>query len=78
MRLGTRCREPSDQVYERYQVPAANSVLFDVAFASFHRNPAAKVDFREADRAPLLFVAFGEDHVGHTEQVNHAFLGFLE
>ena len=56
-------REQSDQVYGRYHIPAANSVLFDVAFAGFHRNPTAKVDFRKPDRAPLLFVAFGQDHI---------------
>jgi len=56
-------REQSDWFYERYHVPAANSVLFDVAFASLHRHPTAVVDFGKAGRAPLLFVAFGEDHV---------------
>jgi len=56
-------RAQSDQLYQRYHIPAANSVLFDVAFASFQRNPAARVDFAKPDRAPLLFVAFGADHI---------------
>jgi pimeloyl-ACP methyl ester carboxylesterase len=64
-------RQQSDELYQRYHVPAANSVLFDVAFASFHRNPTAKVDFRKADRAPLLFVAFGQDHVVPAKSSRH-------
>ena len=58
-----RRREQSDEIYVRQHIPAANSVLFDVAFANFHRNPTARVDFDKPDRAPLLFVAFAHDHV---------------
>ena len=64
-------RDQSDQLYARYHVPAANSVLFDVAFANFQRDPAAKVDFRKPDRAPLIFLAFGEDHIAPAKTSLH-------
>ena len=38
-------------------------MLFDVAFANLHRRSPATVDFAKPDRAPLLFAAFGEDHI---------------
>ena len=67
----TLSREESDKIYERYHVPAANSVLFDVAFANLHRNPTAKVDFGKADRAPLLFMGFESDHVVPAKATRH-------
>ena len=67
----TLSRERSDELYQRYHVPAANAALFDVAFASFHRAPTARVDFAKADRPPLLFVAFGEDHVAPARASRH-------
>jgi pimeloyl-ACP methyl ester carboxylesterase len=59
----TMSRAESDAVHERYHVPAANRVLFDVAFANFSRNAPTAVDFNRADRAPLLLAAFDEDHI---------------
>ncbi len=67
----TLSTEESDKIYERYYVPAANSVLFDIAFSNLHRNPTAKVDFHKADRAPLLFLAFEEDHVVPAKATRH-------
>ena len=70
----TLTREESDAIYRRYHVPAATTVLREYAFANFHRDAPTKVDFRREARAPLLFIAFGEDHVmppkvvGHTEE----------
>ena len=64
----------SDALYRRYHVPAAGTVLREYAFANFHRDAPTAVDFRREARAPLLFIAFGEDHVmpakvvGHTEE----------
>lgn len=55
-------QEESDELFRRYHVPAASSVLREGAFANFHRDPPTKVHF-ERRRAPLLFVAFGEDHI---------------
>jgi pimeloyl-ACP methyl ester carboxylesterase len=59
----TLTRQQSDELYERQHIPAANAVLFDVAFANFHRRPTARVDFRKRGRAPLLFMAFANDHI---------------
>lgn len=67
----TFTREQSDRIHERYHVPAANAVLFDVAFANLHRNPTARVDFGKPDRAPLLFIAFGEDHIVPAKASRH-------
>ena len=35
----TLSQEESDEIYKRYHVPAAASVLFDIAFANLHRHP---------------------------------------
>jgi pimeloyl-ACP methyl ester carboxylesterase len=59
----TLSREESDTLWERYAVPAANKMLFDLATANFNRNAPTKVDFNKPDRAPYLALAFGEDHV---------------
>jgi pimeloyl-ACP methyl ester carboxylesterase len=55
-------QEESDRIRERYHVPGASAVLREGAFANFHREPALKVRF-DRQRAPLLFIAFGEDHI---------------
>ena len=39
-----------------------NEKQFHYAFANFHRDPPTKIHF-ERPRAPLLFIAFGEDHI---------------
>jgi pimeloyl-ACP methyl ester carboxylesterase len=38
-------------------------VLFQAALANFNPRAATHVDYRNDDRAPLLFIAGGEDHV---------------
>jgi pimeloyl-ACP methyl ester carboxylesterase len=53
----------SNAIYERYHVPAATTVLREGAFANFHRDAPTKVDFAREGRVPLLFIAFGEDHI---------------
>ncbi len=67
----TMSREESDAVWERYAVPAANRVLFDLAFANFTRNAPTKVDFEKPGRAPYLSIAFEEDHVVPPKAVRH-------
>jgi len=56
-------QETSDEIYRRYHVPAASKVLKEGAFANLHRHPATEVDFAREGRAPLLFIAFEEDHI---------------
>jgi pimeloyl-ACP methyl ester carboxylesterase len=70
----TLTKAESDAIYQHYHVPTATTVLREYAFANFHHDAPTKVDFRREARAPLLFIAFGEDHVmppkvvGHTEE----------
>jgi pimeloyl-ACP methyl ester carboxylesterase len=53
----------SKAVYDRYQIPAANSILWDAAFALLNPNGSSKVNYRNNDRAPLLFIAGSNDHI---------------
>lgn len=55
--------DASRPLYERYYVPATGRVLFAGATANFKPGAPTKVDFRNANRAPLLFIAGGIDHV---------------
>lgn len=61
----------SDAIYERYAVPASATVLFEGALANLNPYAATKVDFYKTDRAPLLFIAFGEDHICPPDAVYH-------
>jgi pimeloyl-ACP methyl ester carboxylesterase len=65
-------REESDRLYERYAVPAASGVLFDVAMATITRNSPATVNFANNERAPMLFVAFERDHVVPPKVIRHS------
>ncbi len=53
----------SKKVYDRYSIPAANSILWDAAFALLNPNGSSKVDYKKSDRAPLLFIAGSNDHI---------------
>jgi pimeloyl-ACP methyl ester carboxylesterase len=55
--------EESAAVYRRYAVPGPGRVLFQGAFANFNPHSPAAVDFKNSSRAPLLFIAGGDDHV---------------
>ena len=67
----TMTQEESDAIYDRYHVPAAASVLFEIAFANLHRHALTEVDFEKADRAPLLLIAFDEDHIVPAKASRH-------
>lgn len=67
----TLSREESDALHARYAVPSATGVLKEYAFANFHREAATEVDFRRDARAPLLFVAFGDDHLMPPKVLRH-------
>ena len=55
--------EESLAVFERYAVPGPGRVLFQAGLANFNPRAATKVDFGNDDRAPLLVIAGGADHV---------------
>jgi pimeloyl-ACP methyl ester carboxylesterase len=65
-------RGESDRLWERYAVPAASGVLFDVALANVARNSPAAVNFANRDRAPMLFIAFERDHVVPPKVIRHS------
>src|ERR671916_3340546 len=59
----TLSREESDKVYERYHIPAPGEFVWAGPLANFtpgHQD--TYVNFRNEDRAPLLFIAGGEDN----------------
>jgi pimeloyl-ACP methyl ester carboxylesterase len=56
--------EESRRLYERYHIPASGRILWDSVLANFMPGPQdAHVDYAKPDRAPLLFVSAGEDHI---------------
>jgi pimeloyl-ACP methyl ester carboxylesterase len=60
----TLSREDSDEVYERYHIPAPGGFVWAGPLANFtpgHQD--TYVDFRNEERAPLLFIAGGEDNL---------------
>lgn len=59
----TLSREESNRIYGRYHVPAAGAVLWEGALANVNPRSALRVNFANSDRAPLLFIAGGADHV---------------
>jgi len=60
----TLSREESDEVYERYHIPAPGRLVWTATTASFtpgHQD--VYVNFKNEDRAPLLFIAGDEDNL---------------
>lgn len=55
--------EESKKIYDRLQIPGAARILWDGAFSLFNPNADSKVDYAKSDRAPLLFIAGGNDHL---------------
>lgn len=55
-------REQSDQLFERWTIPAPGRPLFEAASANFNPHSPAKVNTGNADRGPLLLIASGKDH----------------
>ena len=60
----TLSREESDEVYERYHIPASGRLVWVGATANFTPGHQENyVNFKNEDRAPLLFIAGGEDNI---------------
>jgi pimeloyl-ACP methyl ester carboxylesterase len=65
--------DDSLKVYERYAVPGPDHMLFQAAFANFNAHAATAVDFTNDDRAPLLLISGGKDHVSPASVVEANF-----
>lgn len=59
----TLSEQEAERIYEEHYIPAAASVLFEVAFADLNPRTVVRADFGKDDRAPMLFIAGEYDHV---------------
>ena len=56
--------EESRRLYERYHVPASGSIFWESAFATITPgHQGSYVDYKNPDRAPLLFISGADDHL---------------
>ncbi|OXI79288.1 alpha/beta hydrolase [Burkholderia sp. AU31652] len=55
--------EESKKVYDRYAVPVSGRILFQGAFANVNPNAPTRYNFANDTRAPLLFIAGGNDNI---------------
>jgi pimeloyl-ACP methyl ester carboxylesterase len=53
----------SQKVYDRYQIPGSGRILWDGAFSLLNPKASSKVTYSNGNRAPLLFIAGGNDHL---------------
>jgi pimeloyl-ACP methyl ester carboxylesterase len=54
--------EESDELYERWAIPAPGKPLFEAASANFNPHSPARVDTAREPRGPLLLMTGGRDH----------------
>jgi pimeloyl-ACP methyl ester carboxylesterase len=59
----TLTEQESNAVHDRYAVPGPVRPLFQAALANFNPKAATKVNLKNSDRAPLLIIGGGEDHI---------------
>ena len=59
----TLSEEESKAAYERYAVPGPGRVLFQAVLANFNPHATTSVDLHNDERAPLLLIAGGKDHI---------------
>jgi alpha-beta hydrolase superfamily lysophospholipase len=55
--------EASRQAYERYAAPTPGRILVQGGLANVTHDAATTYDFANDDRAPLLFISGGSDHI---------------
>ena len=56
--------EESRRLYERYHIPASGSIFWGSALANIHPGKDdTYVDYKNDDRAPLLFISGSKDHL---------------
>ena len=61
--MNNSTREESFQIYQRYAVPGPDHILFQTELANFNPFAETQVNTRRNNRAPLLMVAGGNDHL---------------
>jgi pimeloyl-ACP methyl ester carboxylesterase len=54
--------QESDELHERWTIPAPGRPLFEAAVANFSPHSPAKVDTDNSARGPLLLIMGGQDH----------------
>jgi pimeloyl-ACP methyl ester carboxylesterase len=60
----TFSEEDSRALYDRYAIPASGAILWGILLANLQPgHQAAWVDYKNDDRAPLLFISGSEDHL---------------
>jgi pimeloyl-ACP methyl ester carboxylesterase len=60
----TFTRDESDELYARYAIPAPGGILWDSVLANLKPgHQEVWVDYRNDERAPLLFISGSEDHI---------------
>lgn len=59
----TLSRQESDAIFRRYHVPASGTLLRQSTFPRPGHNTHTQRKSGRAGRAPLLFIAFGQDHL---------------
>jgi pimeloyl-ACP methyl ester carboxylesterase len=60
--VNTFAPEDAKAAYDRYAVPETGQIFYEAGFANFHLHPPTELEFKRAERAPLLIVANGKDH----------------
>jgi pimeloyl-ACP methyl ester carboxylesterase len=56
--------ERSRELYERYHIPASGGILFSTVLANIQPgHQASWVNYKNDERAPLLFISGSEDHL---------------
>ncbi|MBB2940706.1 pimeloyl-ACP methyl ester carboxylesterase [Actinoplanes lutulentus] len=54
--------EESQELFDKWSIPAPGKPLFEAAAANFNPHSPAKVDTANESRGPLLLIAGGKDH----------------
>ena len=59
--VNTFSPEQAAAAYERYAVPETGQIFYEAGFANFRMDPPSEVDFKNAERAPLLIIGADQD-----------------
>ena len=65
--------EASQATYDRYAAPTPAKILFQGGFAAVTPHASTTFNFADDDRAPLLFISGGSDHILPTVLQDHTY-----